>query len=102
MNGPTRYKATEADFRLFELQALGVDTANKPKPAPQTLEPAGPLRVAAETPEVQLWHVVMDAGGHWRPGSRRQRLTANVTVSGSNSAFADPTAMINPPTVLES
>ena len=29
-------------------------------------------------------------------------LTANVTVFGFISALADPTAMINPPTVLES
>jgi hypothetical protein len=38
MNGPTRYKATEADLRLFELQALGVDLEEPLKPAPIVLE----------------------------------------------------------------
>ena len=41
MNGPTRYKATEADLKLFALQALGVDvdesTANTPKPKPKPI-----------------------------------------------------------------
>ena len=39
MNGPTRYKATEADLRLFQLQAMGVDVEEN-KPAPIILEPA--------------------------------------------------------------
>ena len=37
INGPVRYKATEADKRLFQLQADGFDVDEPPKPAPIVL-----------------------------------------------------------------
>ena len=40
LNGPTRYKSTEADLKLYALQAMGVDVDEPPKPAPIVLEPA--------------------------------------------------------------